>query len=82
MEILRTKRLLLREATHADSSFIYKLLNNPNWIKFIGDSNIVDLAAAKGYTQNNFISSYEKNGFGLYVMCLLNTSVPLVCVVF
>ncbi|MFT5617384.1 MAG: ribosomal-protein-alanine N-acetyltransferase, partial [Arenicella sp.] len=40
MEILQTRRLTLSEATLSDIPLIFKLLNSPNWLEFIGDRNI------------------------------------------
>ena len=68
MLILETHRLQLAEADLNDAEFIFKLLNSPNWIQYIGDRGIKTLDDAKKYIQNSLIKSYTENDFGLYVM--------------
>jgi RimJ/RimL family protein N-acetyltransferase len=68
MEVIKTERLVIREAQEEDATFIFKLLNNPTWIKFIGERNINNLDDAKMYIQNSLINSYRQNGFGMYLV--------------
>jgi [ribosomal protein S5]-alanine N-acetyltransferase len=63
--ILETERLVLREFTLDDTSFIIELLNSPGWIKYIGDRNIKTKENALAYLQNGPLKSYQDNGFGL-----------------
>jgi [ribosomal protein S5]-alanine N-acetyltransferase len=63
--ILETERLVLREFTLDDTSFIIELLNSPGWIKYIGDRNIKTEENALAYLQNGPLKSYQDNGFGL-----------------
>jgi len=63
---IKTPRLILRRATHDDAAFILKLLNQPDWIEYIGDRNIGDLAAAAVYINERLIAAYNRDGFGLY----------------
>ena len=37
MKILETERLILREIVETDDEFIFDLLNQPSFIKYIGD---------------------------------------------
>ncbi|SMD46197.1 Protein N-acetyltransferase, RimJ/RimL family [Aquiflexum balticum DSM 16537] len=74
---LKTERLILRKLTFYDSIFIVKLLNSPGWIEFIGDRGVRTEEDAKGYLQNGPLLSYEKNGFGLYLVELLETGDPI-----
>ncbi|NNE13420.1 MAG: GNAT family N-acetyltransferase [Saprospiraceae bacterium] len=66
--VLSTKRLFLREANIGDAAFILELLNDEGWIKYIGDRNIRSIPQAGAYISKSLISSYKKNGFGLYVV--------------
>jgi len=75
--ILQTKRLLLRELNLNDSPFIVKLLNSPSWLKYIGDRGVKSEEDAKVYLQNGPLLSYEKHGFGLYLVELLSSKVPI-----
>lgn len=68
MIILETARTIVRHATHDDAPFMLKLLNEPGWIRFIGDRNIHDLDAARAYIDERLIASYAKNGFGSYIV--------------
>lgn len=71
--ILKTERLIIRKLTFDDSIFIVKLLNSPGWLRYIGDRGVRTGEDAKGYLQNGPLLSYEKNGFGLYLVALLET---------
>jgi len=75
--ILETERLRLREFTVSDANFVQQLVNTPSWIQFIGDRNIHTLEAAQEYIQQSLQKSYEKNGYGLWLMELKKTSEPI-----
>ncbi|MDZ7880239.1 MAG: GNAT family N-acetyltransferase [Saprospiraceae bacterium] len=51
---LITTRLLLRPLCLDDVSFIFELVNTPNWIKFIGDRNVHSDADATQYIEKIF----------------------------
>ena len=44
-----TDRLILHKLSLEETGFIFELLNTPGWIKFIGDRNINNIAAAITY---------------------------------
>ena len=77
MIILETDRLLLRKLTLNDSDFIIELLNDPAFIKNIGDKKVRTVEDAHIYILNGPVASYEKNGFGLYLVVLRETAVPI-----
>lgn len=66
--VLETERMILRECQFEDASFIYQLFTQPECLRFIGDRGITDLDTARDYIRDNLRASYEKNGYGLYVM--------------
>ena len=68
MKILETERLILREIVKADAEFILDLLNQPSFIKYIGDRNVRTLDQARDYIESRFTKSYAENGFGLYLV--------------
>lgn len=70
--ILETERLKIEEFTLNDAPFIYELMNDPDWIHFIGDRNIKTLQDAKNYLANKLIPSYKNWGFGFYKVSLKN----------
>ncbi len=75
--ILETTRLTLREFILEDVHFIIALLNSPNWFEFIGDKGVRTLKDAKNYFNNNLLSSYKKNGFGLWLVQLKDSKIPI-----
>lgn len=77
MTVLETDRLILRRLTVDDSEFILELLNDPAWLRFIGDRGVRDLAAARDYILNSLVSMYERLGFGLYLTELKGEGVPV-----
>src|SRR5215510_817891 len=77
MAILTTKRLLLRELAVDDDEFILRLLNEPSFLHFIGDKGVRDLEGARQYILTGPVASYERNGFGLYLVALRETKLPI-----
>jgi RimJ/RimL family protein N-acetyltransferase len=68
--IARTARLLLTELKTEDAPFILKLVNEPGWIRFIGDRGIKDLKGAENYIITGPQKSYAHHGFGLFKVSL------------
>ncbi|MDY7227604.1 GNAT family N-acetyltransferase [Hyalangium rubrum] len=64
--ILDTDRLILRELTLEDAPFILELVNEPSWLRFIGDRGVRDLDGARAYLQKGPLVMYASHGFGLY----------------
>lgn len=74
---IQTERLIIKELDLNDADFIFKLLNSPGWLQFIGDRNIHSLEDAKNYLLNGPMKSYKKHGFGLYLVQLLKEGIPI-----
>ena len=53
---------------------MFELLNDPSFIRNIGDRNIRTIDDACAYIVNGPVKSYEKNGFGLYLVILKETN--------
>ena len=68
MKILETERTILREIVESDAEFILDLLNQPSFIKYIGDRKVRTPTDAKEFIENRYRQSYRVNGFGLYVV--------------
>jgi len=66
--VFETERLNLRRLTASDAAFILELVNEPSWLRFIGDRNVHSLEDAEGYIAKGPVASYEKLGFGLYLV--------------
>lgn len=77
MKILETERLALRRLTADDAEFMLDLLNQPSFVRFIGDRGVRTPADARAYIQNGPVASYKLNGFGLYRVELKETAVPI-----
>ena len=60
-----TVRLQFRRLTAVDAPFILQLVNEPGWLKHIGDRHIHDLDAAAAYIANGPAASHARHGFGL-----------------
>ncbi|MFN2577176.1 MAG: GNAT family N-acetyltransferase [Pyrinomonadaceae bacterium] len=69
MIILETERLRLRRLSpDIDAEFIIELLNDPSFLRYIGDKGVRDLEAARRYITDGPARSYDVNGFGLYLV--------------
>ncbi len=77
MIILRTSRLYLSKINKKDAPFLYQLMNDPDWILNIGDRQINKLEDAEKFIANRFIKSYKKNGFGFYILRLIDDDNPI-----
>ena len=70
MIVLHTRRLLLREFTLEDDAFVLGMLNEPGFLRYIGDKGVRTLSDAREYLQKGPLDSYRRNGFGLYAACI------------
>lgn len=77
MTELNTDRLVLRKFVAGDAAFILELLNQPSFIQFIGDKGVRTLDDAKNYIATGPIASYQRHGFGLYLVELKDGKVPI-----
>jgi [ribosomal protein S5]-alanine N-acetyltransferase len=66
--VLETPRMQLRKAVLEDAGFFVQLLNDPSWLRNIGDRGIRSQADAKGYITHSILTQYHTYGFGMYVM--------------
>jgi RimJ/RimL family protein N-acetyltransferase len=77
LQILETERLVLRELGDNDAPFILQLVNEPSWVRFIGDKGIKTVEAARGYIQKGPVEMYARFGFGLWLVELKEERVPI-----
>jgi RimJ/RimL family protein N-acetyltransferase len=68
MKVLQTERLALRQLDLADAPFILALLNDPGWIRYIGDRGVRTVEAAAAYLESRMLAQYAKHGFGLWMV--------------
>lgn len=72
-----TDRLALRKLSTADAAFMLDLLNQPAFLRFIGDRGVRTIADAEKYIEQGPIDSYARLGFGLYLVERKADSVPI-----
>ncbi|MGK2858051.1 MAG: GNAT family N-acetyltransferase [Thermoanaerobaculia bacterium] len=77
MRVLETERLALRWLSIEDAAFILELLNEPSWLRFIGDRGVRTLDDAAAYIRNGPIAMYEGHGVGLYLVESKSEATPL-----
>ena len=77
MTVLETERLFLRRFTVDDAQFILTLVNEPSFLRYIGDKQVRNLEDARQYILNGPVASYERNGFGLYLVELRKSHTPI-----
>lgn len=65
--------MILREVTKDDAEFVLDLLNQPSFIKYIGDRNVRTVDEARDYIESRFTASYRKFGFGMWAVVLKET---------
>lgn len=75
--MLETPRLSLRELSVEDAEFIVRLLNEPSFVRNIGDRGVRTADDARTYIRQGPIDSYERHGFGLYLVELKGRRVPI-----
>lgn len=77
MKILETDRLILRQLVVEDATFIFALLNDPGWLRFIGDRGICTLDDARNYILQGPVAMYARHGFGLHLTARKQDGVPI-----
>ena len=68
MTVLETERLVLRRLCSDDGAFIFELLNQPSFLRYIGDKGVRNTEDAIRYIETGPQASYERFGFGLYLV--------------
>jgi RimJ/RimL family protein N-acetyltransferase len=74
--VIETERLTLRQLVTTDAEFILGLLNQPSFLRYIGDKGVRTIDDARNYIVSGPRNSYERNGFGLWLVELRNTKMP------
>lgn len=74
---LETERLFLRRFTVDDAQFILTLLNEPSFIRYIGDKKVRNVEDARQYILNGPVASYERHDFGLGLVELKESHTPI-----
>jgi len=77
LKILQTERLILRRLGMDDAAFMRGLVNEPSWLKYIGDKGVRTLEDAERYLLDGPIAMYRRLGFGLYRVELRDDGDPV-----
>lgn len=77
LSVIVTERLSLREMSAADAGFVLEILNDPGFIRFVGDRGVRSLEDAARYASERFVESYRQNGFGLWLVETKDEKVPV-----
>jgi RimJ/RimL family protein N-acetyltransferase len=76
-DVLVTPRLRLRHVVAADAPFLLELLNEPGWLRYIGDRGVRSLDDARRYVADGPQRMYATHGLGLYLVERLADHAPL-----
>ena len=68
--LIETPRLILRRLGLDDAAFILELLNDPAFLRYIGDKGVRCDDDAREYIQKGPLASYDRYGFGLFLVAL------------
>ena len=74
---LETERLVLRRLSRGDAPFLLELLNEPSFLRYIGDKGVRTEADARRYVETGPLASYERFGFGLLRVELKESGEPI-----
>lgn len=77
MQVIETGRLILRRLHDGDAPFIFELVNDPDWLRYIGDKGVRTLDDARNYIRNGPVAMYAQHGFGLYCVELSENGTPI-----
>lgn len=77
MQIVVTERLILRTLALEDAAFILELVNDPDWLRYIGDRGVHNLDDARGYIQKGPMDLHARYGFSLYRVELKSDGTPI-----
>lgn len=73
MNVADTPRLAIRRLEIADADFIRELVNDPDWIRNIGDKGVRTIDDARRYLRNGPLAMYARDGLGLFAVELKAT---------
>ena len=77
MTVIETERLSLRPLTVDDAEFILALVNEPSFLRYIGDKQVRNVEDARQYILNGPVASYERHGLGQMLVELKESQTPI-----
>lgn len=77
MTVIKTARTTLRHLCVQDAGYILELLNEPSFLRYVGDRGVRTLDDAREYIRSGPVASYAEHGFGLYLVVSDRDAVPM-----
>lgn len=74
---IETTRLQLRELEDRDAPFIRVLVNDRDWLRYIGDKKVHSDEDALRYLRNGPLAMYARHGLGLWRVALTEGDLPI-----
>ncbi|MEM0909663.1 MAG: GNAT family N-acetyltransferase [Pseudomonadota bacterium] len=65
---MQSERLFFRKAKESDAAFILTLLNDPDWLKYIGDRKLDSIEKSKAFITAHLPDPAINEGLGMYVI--------------
>ncbi|HTL49306.1 MAG TPA: GNAT family N-acetyltransferase [Steroidobacteraceae bacterium] len=65
MTVVETERLALRAFTADDADFVLRIVNEPSFLRYIGDRGVRNLDDARKYIADGPVAGYARDGHGL-----------------
>lgn len=75
--ITETNRLRLRRLEENDADFVFQLVNEPSFIKNIGDKEVRSRADAVQFIRESYWTNQKKEGYGQFLVELKKNSIPI-----
>jgi RimJ/RimL family protein N-acetyltransferase len=70
---MSSQRLCYRKPKESDAAFIYDLVNEHDWIKYIGDRKVTSQEDAVRFINESLNTKQSLDGLGLRVCCLVSS---------
>lgn len=77
MHVFDTDRLTLRWLEPTDAGFMFELMNDPDWLQYIGDRGIRSPEDARRHIVEGPRAMCERLGFGLFLVALRDGGTPI-----
>ena len=65
MIVIETERLTLHEFMEGDAPFVLRLVNEPSFLRYIGDRGVRTHEDARKYIADGPVAGYARHGYGL-----------------
>ena len=77
VNVLETERLAMRWLSAEDAPFVHELMNDPGWLRYIGDRGIQSFEDARRYIEERLLPQCMKLGYGLNRVALRSSNAPI-----